>query len=100
MLGSELAPKEVSARPIRRGPLGRDGAPRRPTTPGTGIRPACAARRHSAALGEGDDVLSAVEDGLPLLLERLRAFLGVLGHRDGDADLHLLLERLGGRATE
>src|SRR5438445_11577462 len=45
-------------------------------------------------------LLAPVEDGLPLLLERLRAFLRVLGHGDGDADLHLLLERLRGRTPE
>src|SRR5579862_2996318 len=62
--------------------------------------PSPSASSHSAALCESEDVLPAVEDGLALLLERFRAFLGVLGHRDGDADLHLLLERLRRRAPE
>src|SRR5439155_16276341 len=44
--------------------------------------------------------LAALEDRLPLLLERPGAFLGVLRSRDRDADLHLLLERLDRRPPE
>src|SRR5437773_11682206 len=43
---------------------------------------------------------AALEDGLALLLERLRPFLCVLGHRGRNADLLLLLERLRGREAE
>src|SRR5262245_64455034 len=38
----------------------------------------------------------ALEDRLPLLLERLRPLAAIFGHRDRDAELHLALERLLG----
>src|SRR5207247_10703431 len=54
-------------------------------------RPAPAGRRGGRARS------AALEDRLPLLLERLRALLRVLGHGGRYADLLLLLERLRGR---
>src|SRR6185369_676989 len=58
----------VMARGLRRGRRGRqEGSAQRPAAP--------------------------VEHELPLLLEGLRPFAAVLGHRHRHADLHLLLER-------
>src|SRR2546426_10189804 len=67
---------------------------RAPGAPGCASRPAPAGRRGGPARS------AALEDRLPLLLERLRALLRVLGHGGRHADLLLLLERLRGWQAE